>query len=323
MMFAVPVAFRCLGKILIIFSLIASGGCDSLFMGMAGASASLSTDYDDYNVQVIDGDTGEPISSAQVYTPPGEWGARGSAARTNAEGQARLRMARHVGGGFYADADGYLPGDFFTGRVSAKDSDVTLELYRPPAPLTGITVPKEYRGVVKVRVEERGDSWPAHSTWAPGQREFYTPIDGDGITVLIASPIPRGIERHGTGLAVARFDDGTPLRYENPIAAQGWAGEHLYGLPDIRDMVPPRTDGVALFNLGHKAEGPGPPFNGYQLYFVGTQDEAAAMQQEEMRGSVPLVPDKSPAAGQYTFKPRPLSIDKLPVGTELSPRWAG
>jgi hypothetical protein len=322
-MSAVAISRRCFPQLLILLPLIAGGGCNLPFL-VGGLGATLTMGYDDYDVLVLDGDTGKPISKARVRGPHSGWGGSRDSGLTDKNGRERLRVARHIEKPeFTAYADGYLWGDLFTGTVSRNDKDVTIELYRPPAPLTGITVPKDFRGVVRVRVGRGNDPWPTHSTWQPGQREFYAPIEVTGVTVLLASPIPRDIKRYGAGVSIARFDDGTPLRYENPIAGQGWAGEHLFGLPDIRDLVPPRPDGVALFHLGSKAEGPGPPYNGYEMYFIGTEQEAAVVQQGQVRGSTPLVPEKSPAAGQYTFTSRPLSISELPVGTELSPRWAG
>lgn len=305
--------------------IVTSVGCDSFPFIVSDLSAQLTARYEHYNVLVLDGDTAEPIKKARVRGPYTGGAMSRDSGWTDSKGRIRLRASCHSENPkFTAEAEGYLWGELYTGTVSRNGKDVTIELYRPPAPLIGITIPNGFRGVIEVQFAGGNTPWPTHRTWTPGQREFYTPIEIDGVTVLLASPIPRGIEREGAGgVWIVRFDDGTPLRYENPISGQGWAGEYLFGLPDIRNMVPPRTDGVAFFNLGFKAEGPGPPFNGYQMYFVGTKDEAATTQQAEIRGSVPLLPGKSPVAGQYTFKARPLSIDELPVGTQLSPRWAG
>jgi hypothetical protein len=189
----------------------------------------------------------------------------------------------NIGGGFYADADGYLPGHTWTGKVSYQGAQVVLELYRPPEPLSGLTIPVEYRGIVRVRAVKPASS---SATWKPGQREFHTPINIDGITELQSLPIPRGHGRYGASVSFARFDDGTPLRYAYLMAATGTSGEYLYQLPDLRERVPPRGDGVALFNLGSYAEGE-LPLNAYQVFHVGTETQAAAAQRELLQGATP------------------------------------
>jgi hypothetical protein len=296
-----------------------SAGCTQLVFGYSAAAIALTARYADYNVLVLDGDTRQPIASAIVWTPPRQ-GAFGAESRTDSHGRARIRMPSYIGSGLYADAAGYLPGRTWTGTVSHSDTDITLELYRPPEPVCGLTVPVDYRGIVRVKLGSDKPA-PIATDWTPGQREFYTPVNVNGITELLAPPFPRGQTRYGAAVSFARWDDGTPLRFENPISGSGWSGEYLFQLPDLRERVPPRADGVALYKLGFYTEGAfAPPLKGHAVYFVGTQPQAAAAQQELLRGATPEVPGTPVPVGQYLFKPLPLDTTHLPVGAQLSPR---
>ncbi len=282
-------------------------GCFTLI----GLSAGFTTDYDHREVLLLDGDTGQPIPNATVWTPKGEWGAWGDEARTDRNGRARLRVARYVGRGFYADAPGYLPGSSYTGIVTPNHTDITLELYRPPAPMTGISVPVGFRGSFRVDTANTYGRW---HDWSPGQREFYTPINVNGVTKVLASPIPQGRPWYVASVQLAKFDDGTPVRFENPIGRSGWSGEFVHAYPDLRDRVPPRCDGVALYDLGLRTEGGTPPLTGYEIFYVGTLQDAAEKQEELIRSATPTVPAGAPKAGEYYFRPNPLTIDGLPTG---------
>ena len=299
----------------------------ALFLTAAGCGWNVN--YDRVNVRVIDGDTGRPVSHASVSAPRGSWGATGDRDTADADGRATLRVARHVGRGVEADPAGYLSSVNYRGGVG----EVTILVYRPPRPLAGITIPAGYRGILRIGTRDGGpaampqppDPGPP---WLGGKREFYTKADVSGLTDV--APPPRLTPFQGLAEPwIARFDDGTPLRYENPIARSGTSGQYLNGLPDIRDLVPPRDDGVALFHLGgrYNYRPPSPEEanyyrfvgEGWGVYFVGTRDAAAAEQRRLVEGATPL-DSRRPDAPGYTFRPDPLDIDALEVGVHMTPR---
>lgn len=300
--------------------------------------------YDRWDVLVIDSDTRQPIPGARAYTPPGEWGATGDDARTDSGGRARLRVVRHVSGGIFAAAPNYLPSlDAQPYDDGPSDGPVTVGLYACPAPLAGLTIPVDFRGVLRVkdgaepkRVMNSGILlWGDGQVYLRGQREFYTPIQTEGLTTLRAPPLIYEGQPYYTRVYAAQWADGAPLRFENPTASTGWSGENVYGVHDIRDRVPPRPDGVALFHLGGRMDvmtgpeaerlravpgGPTHPVEQHQVYFVGTRDQAAAVQAELVAGSTPI--EQGQLTSEYNFRALRLALSaNAEAGRELSPRF--
>ena len=288
--------------------------------------------YDRVGVVVIDGDTGRAVPHADVYTPHGQWGAKPDSAVADAAGRATLREARYLGGGIEAAPDGYLRSA--TGSADRTGAEeVTVYVYRPPNPLAGLVIPTGFRGLLQVRPERvdgrtaQPEPPPPGPPWLGGRREFLVVADVDGVTAVLPPP-KLARSQAGATMYLARFDDGTPLRYENPTARAGWSGEHVYGLPDVRDLVPPHDDGVALFHLGSRFDFRPPTTReaiyrhtmgeGYGIYLVGTRDEAAAEQQRLLGGALPH-PRRGAKVAGYSFRPEPLDIDLVEVGTQLSP----
>ena len=286
-------------------------------------------DYERVDVRVIDGDTGRPVAGADVTANPGPWGAKSDIATADAAGRANVRATEGLGFGITSYTPGYLTGTTRFDRDPAT-GQVIVPIYRPPKPLAGVTVPAGFRGPFRVKLWESNDPQPEPleptPPWLDGKREFYTPADAGGLTRLTPPP-ELTHQPYDTQLYLARFADGTPLRYENPTAHTGSSGEFVYGLPDIRDLFPPRADGVALYHLGRRWDFGPPPtsrpdrfFTGRHesIYFVGTRDAASAEQRRLVAGAVELPRQRTEATG-YAFKPEPLDIDPLPVGTELTP----
>ena len=319
MIIKITVSFLCV--VVIVFG----SGC---FVAEALFTAKI--DYGRVSVQVIDGDTGRPVPNAEVFTPPGQWGAKGDSATADAAGRATLRIAKYVGGDIDARSRGYLV-SASSGEAGARD--VKVHIYRRPMPLAGLTVPTDFRGPLRVGSVAGEAALPSPPPpgppWLDGKRTFYTVADVKGITRIAPPPKLTQVQA-GAEVFLARFDDGTALRYENPTARTGWSGENVFALPDVRNLAPPRDDGVALFKLGSRYDIRPPTTReaiyyryvgeGYGVYFVGTLDEAAIEQQRLLTGAMPEPKGRAQVVG-YTFRPEPLEIDKLEVGTQLSPLY--
>src|SRR5688572_16854243 len=95
-------------------------------------------------------------------------------------------MARHIGRGFHARADGYL----WNEAVAAADGQtaVIVPLYRAPEPLAGVEIPRGFRGILRVQEGAEPQIPGVPASWPAGQREFYTVVRPDGITKLEAPP---------------------------------------------------------------------------------------------------------------------------------------
>ena len=272
--------------------------------------------YESVRVRVIDGETGKPITNTEVRVRSGDWRLQGDSATTDDQGYAEVRRGIGRSQAIYAVPAGYLPS---AGHFPAQDKghDVDVLVFKPPTPITGIRVPAKFRGVFAVHNGELSETRRPRPASPKGQREFYTPLNPAGVTKILPPPRLMQSQPYEAAIHCGEFDDGTPLRFENPIASTGTSGEYLSGLPDLRDRVPPRPDGVALFELGLRI-GQGNLFA--RLYFVGTRAEAEAEQQKLVADSVERTPNNQLPPGKYAFTPRPLSIDQLEVGTQLTPR---
>jgi hypothetical protein len=312
----------------IVFVMIcALGGCAR---GPTPEPGAANADYTRVDFLVVDGETGKPIKGARIHSP-GQWGTSTQGGTTDARGHARVWAATWVSDP-WAEADGYLTAPS-CGPPNERRS-IRFALFRPPEPLAGLSIPSGFRGVVRVSIAPAPrppEEVPA--PWPRGQREFYTRVldvngggGSGGITRLQAPPKLYDGQPYDPCVYVAQFDDGTALRFENPIARTGWDGENIYSLPNIRDRVPPRADGVALFQLGARSDfAAGRRAANYAVYFVGTLAQAAVEQQQLIAGAIPrsqLAPATTLPAGGYEFNPAPLSAAGLPQSIQLSPRQA-
>jgi hypothetical protein len=311
----------------VLVMICALGGCAR---GPTPESGAANADYSLVDFLVVDGETGKPIKGAKIHSP-GQWGTSTRGGTTDARGHARLWAATWVSDP-WAEADGYLTAPS-CGPPNERRS-IRFALFHPPEPLAGLSIPSGFRGVLRVSdaLEQPRPPEQLPAPWPRGQREFYTRVvevngsgtGNGGITRLQAPPKLYDGHPYDPCVYVAQFDDGTALRFENPIARTGWDGENIYNLPNIRDRVPPRADGVALFQLGARSDfAAGRRAANYALYFVGTLDQAAAEQQRLIAGAIPrsqLAPATTLPAGGYEFSPTPLSAAGFPQSTELSPR---
>jgi hypothetical protein len=290
--------------LIVLLLVSSSGGCFTV----AAIGARLSTPTKVLTVRVLDGDTTHPIARAAIYVEAEALGASGDNAWTNEHGIGRVRTGKT--NRISVRAAGYLPRTgVFPAGVDGIDVDAIV--YKLPAPIAGVMVPVDFRGAFVV--QPTIVSAPSETRPLPtgGRREFYTPLNLSGPTKLIPPPHLSDRQPYRIEVHCAAFADGRPLRFENPI------GQHLTGLPDLRDRVPPAADGIALYDLGWQF---GESGNSGRLFFVGTAADAATEQQRRITAASQRDSFPVPRAHK-TFEPRPLSIDTLPVGTQLSPRF--
>jgi hypothetical protein len=294
---------RCFGtSLVIVVASIASVGC-------------VHTDYVSPWVVVFDGESRQPIKDAYIHTPA-SWGASTSGGSTNAAGRAKVRMAKWVGYP-WVDANGYLASIYL--QPPEERQEIRVPLFRSPLPLAGLRIPKNFRGMLRVK-EGAEPQPPAEISWRNGQREFYTRVVIDGVTTLQAPPKLSQNQYYFSRVFVAQFDDGSDLRFENPTEATGWSGENVYFLPDIRDRVSPRADGVALFKLGVRFNSSIPGGGAVTVYFVGTSQAAREAQEELIRRAITSPTTKARNDQDYEFKAAALSVDKLESSWQMSPR---
>ena len=240
-------------------------------------------DYRPVAIQALDAETKAPIAGANVRIsyPISEhaFAPYDSLGTTNQEGMVRLRAAPYdtAGSQLEASAQGYLrqeksltadavrsiePAGWFE-KVEQRPVSLVIELYAEPRPTVELTVPSDYRGLVKVETHFREDiPCPA------GQRIFGCEVQSTGEAVvsgplLLTRLLPPDFH--------AKLGNGTPLGSQPKDAEVGF--------------WPLRTEGATLY------------------FWVGTRDQLDNFRREEFARSVttsqPSGPPKSQGGGKH------------------------
>ena len=199
------------------FRLIVAIGCTILSVPTTGCG--LFRAHRPLTVQVIDGDTRQPLPKATVslcylnmldFTAP-----RPCSRMTDSRGMATLRIGEFHTIIFGAELNGYRAPDhsyfnseFVMGlpRRSTGRIDMILEMWAEPKATIEFVVPNGYRGPVKV-VFEQDDS-----TFERGLRQFSFPVQPDGRAV-VRGPSLLDPHRYSPRIEV-RYADGIRIPSE-------------------------------------------------------------------------------------------------------------
>jgi hypothetical protein len=282
--------------------------------------------YDPWDFYIIDGDDGSPIAGVQVDAVADL--ADDASGRTDRRGRVRLAVPTGVCEGVYATKDGYMPSPSLhpDWETLPRDKPIVIPLFREPPPRVGMILPADFRGLFRVREYSQTSfetERPTTTQPAPtrGRREFLITIDPTRVNELRRPPTMSDHGRHlttyetrrrdgapgkfqldPTDILIYRFSDGTPLRLENPTMP---VSNDLVFLTGVRELIPPRADGVAIFRLGVVYEGVGGGATTNTVYFVGTLEQATAAQRT-LTSQAATAPSKS-----KTFRAIPLTIADL------------
>jgi len=250
--------------------------------------------YTKVEIQVLDGDTLEPIRGAEVFVnncAPGNLFRDDSSGVTDREGKVTLRVVR------ISTPSDYLPSaDVHPERYMPPVADETplgadpppfrvLHLYRPPRPYHVLEVPVGFEGLLEIRIPHfvyangrpTPRDWP---DWRPGEREFVTRLDTTALTELRLLPDMGLTPQDHMAICGARFSDGTPLLI--------WHRSQFRAPPP---QAPPATQPafdnstIAMWEVRRRARG-------YYCFWVGTLRRAHAEQDrlyEQSDKSDPLV----------------------------------
>jgi hypothetical protein len=178
--------------------------------------------YRPVTVQAIDAETKKPIPQAEVritypLTQQG-WAPSVSVEPTGSDGIAHLRAAPYgpVGLTIAASANGYteeatavpvaalaaIPTTAPHEKNSIQPANFVVEMYAKPNPTVELTLPPNYRGLVKTRLRIQ------EAVYTPGQRLFTCFVPATGETDIVVPPLFRRTpypEYH------ARYPDGPLL----------------------------------------------------------------------------------------------------------------
>jgi len=239
--------------------------CCLLTAALAGCG--LFREYRPVTIQVIDGETRQPLPGAEVsvsypnmldFTAPTP-----VSGVTDGRGAVTLEVGEYCNKQLSAERAAYSQ----VGRVvlrpgfiaalpreaSRRDVHYILELWADPNPVVEFVIPPGYRGPIKARFE------PANSQdFQPGQRVFQCRIDEAGRVTVKAPKLVDG-NSHSTKFA-ARCEGGNLL-------------------PEGRDSKP---DEVALRSVNS-----GYPNQLTRLFIIGTQVEADALHERTIRRLAP------------------------------------
>jgi hypothetical protein len=174
---------------------------------VANSGCQLFHDYKPITVLVTDAETKQPISSANVTITHHEmldpFVPHDSSGVTGVDGQTHLQAATYPMTFMNLTAPGYLPLYIPFGEGQMDQHPMTVELYALPAPTVELTLPKDYRGLLKIELV------PTAGQGAPGQRTFEVSMPSSGI---VQAKLPAGLVRPMLIDFKARFADGTPLK---------------------------------------------------------------------------------------------------------------
>jgi hypothetical protein len=188
---------------------------------VANPGCQLFHDYKPVTVLVRDAETKQPISNANVTITHHEmldpFVAHDSAGVTGVDGQTHLQTATDPMTFMSLTAQGYLPLYFAlsslpdTNHKGQMDNHpMTVELYALPGPTVELTLPNDYRGLLKIEV------LPTAEQGIPGQRTFEVNVAASGI---VQAKLPAGLARQLHIDVKARFADGTPVK-NDPTPAE-------------------------------------------------------------------------------------------------------